>query len=74
MYFTDAPYTAQKATIPQVINSKMSIVKVITTCQPPVLMTWHFDYRLSASKGIIKGKGHQYQWLAGGYALEIDNF
>ena len=26
---------------------KMSYFQVITTCQPLVLMTWHFDYRTS---------------------------
>ena len=28
----------------------MSYCQVITTCQPPVLTTWHFDHRPTASK------------------------
>ena len=37
-------------------------------------MTWYFDYRPSTTEGDIKVKDHQYQWLAGGYDLEIGHF
>ena len=29
---------------------------------------------LAGARGIIKLPGHQYQWLAGGYDLEIEHF
>ena len=51
----------------------MSYFQVITT-----LLTTGTDdpslYHPSANRAIMKVKGHQYQWLAGGYDLEIGPF
>ena len=48
---------------------EMSCFQVITTCLPPVLMTQHW---LSPEHQRVKG--HQHQWIAGGYDLEIWHF
>ena len=38
------------------------------------LITNTDDRSLAGTWAIIKGLGHQYQWLAGGYDLEIGHF
>ena len=39
-----------------------------------LLTTGTDDPSLADARAIIKVKGHQYQWLAGGYDLEIGHF
>ena len=39
-----------------------------------LLTTGTDETSLSGTRAIIKVKGHQYQWLAGGYDLEIAQF
>ena len=47
-----------------------------THCIEGKLMTAfiEFLYTLTCARAIIKVPGHQYQWLAGGYDLEIRYF
>ena len=47
-------------------SSKMSYYYVITTYQPPVLMTLHSIITFASARAIIKVLGPKYQWLAGG--------
>ena len=39
-----------------------------------LLTTGADDPSLAGAQAIIKVSGHQYQWLAGGYDLEIGHF
>ena len=39
-----------------------------------LLTTGTDDPSLASAQAIIKVLGHQYQWLAGGYDLEIEHF
>ena len=41
---------------------------------PPVLRPFTLIITLAGMWAIIKESGHQYQWLAGGYDLEIRHF
>ena len=46
----------------------------VTTMQSYMLTTGTDDPSLASARAIIKVLGHQYQWLAGGYDLEIGQF
>ena len=39
-----------------------------------LLITGTNDPSLAGARAIIEVRGHQYQWLAGGYDLEIGHF
>ena len=69
---SQANATAQKAIIHQV-TIMLATSKTVLFSGPNHLLTTGADYP-SLYLLIIKVKGHQHQWLAGGYDLEIDIF
>ena len=66
--------TAQKATIHQVTTTLVTSKNVLFPGHNHLLTTSIEDPLLAGSRAIIKGSGHQYHWLAGGYDLEIGQF
>ena len=68
--------TAQKATIHQATTMLATSENVLFPGHNHLLATGADDPTLIIVQVlawmIIKAKGHQHQWLAGGYGLEID--
>ena len=68
-------YTLRKtATIHQVTIMLAISKKVLFPRHNHLLTTGTDDPSLAGAQAIIKVSGHQYQWLAGGYDLEIGPF
>ena len=66
--------TLQKATMHQ-LTTMLSTFKNVLFPGHNHLLTTGVDYpSLAGAQTIIKVSGHQHQWLAGGYDLEIGQF
>ena len=66
----------KKATIHQVTTTLATSKNILFSGHNHLLTTGTDDSTLclSLARVIIKLKGHQYQWLAGGHDLEIGHF
>ena len=64
----------KKATIHQVTTMLSTSKNVLSPCHNHLLTTGTDEPSLADAQVIIKMSGCQYQWLAGGYNLEIGHF
>ena len=64
----------KKATIYEVITMLATSKNVLFPGHNHLLTTGADDPSLVGTRAIIKVKGHQYRWLAGGYDLEMGHF
>ena len=67
-------YTVQKAIIHQVTTMLATSKNVLFLGHNHLLITGTDDPSLAGARAIIRVSGHQYQWSAGGYDLEIGHF
>ena len=67
-------YTGQKATMHQLTTMLFPSKTVLFPGHNYLLNTGTDDPSLAGARVIIKVSGHQHQWLAGGYDLEIGHF
>ena len=67
-------HCAKNATIHQVTTMLATPTNVLFPGHNHLLITGTDDPSLASARAIIKVSGHQYQWLAGGYDLEIGHF
>ena len=64
----------EKATIHQVTTMLVTSKNVLFPGPNHLLTTSTDDPSLAGARAILKVSGQQYQWLAGGYDLEIGQF
>ena len=64
----------KKATIHQVTTMLATSKNVLFPGHNHLLTTSADDMSLPGTRATIKVSGHQHQWLAGGYDLEIGHF